>query len=407
MRRLLRGVRAALAAAGIVAAGVVVAPSAAHAAGTARFVIAEFGYQSGWRVERHERVAADITGDRRADIVGFGDAGVWTAVAAGGGNFNSPRFVIADFGYNTGWRVPRHARFVVDISGDGRADIVGVGEYVTYSALSRGDGTFEPMRVAMTGFNAASVPFTYYAEDVNADRRADLIWISDGIVAIALSNGDGTFAAPYAATYEFGATQFAATRVVHLDTDRVAEVLAMRDNGGFHDAPLVVARQGPNGRFLPSEPTGASGYFDAIADVNGDGFADLVAYSLYANDGTYVALGMGAGTFANYTKAISYFAYNQGWNSDRPRTLANLSSDNRADLVGFGYSGVVTSFGQANGTFAPARLAIADFGQQTGWRVDRHVRILADITADNRADIVAFGDAGVWVAVAAPDGTFL
>jgi hypothetical protein len=28
-------------------------------------------------VEQHPRFLADITGDRRADVVGFGDAGVW------------------------------------------------------------------------------------------------------------------------------------------------------------------------------------------------------------------------------------------------------------------------------------------------------------------------------------------
>lgn len=385
--------------------GTVALPSAAHAAGTARFVIADFGYQTGWRVDRHVRTVADVTGDRRGDIVAFGDAGVWTAVSVGGGNFASPRFVIANFGYNSGWRVPRHSRFVVDINGDRRADIVGIGEHATYSALSNGDGTFGPMQVAMTGFNAASVAFTYYAEDVNADRMADLIWISDGIIAFALSNGDGTFAAPYAATHEFGATQFGRRLVKNLDSDPRAEVVAMRDTGGYHDAPLVVARQDANGRFLPSQPSGASGYFDTIADVNGDGAADLIAYSLYAADGTYVALNTGSGTFFPYHLAIAYYAANQGFGS-APRFVATLDSNIRADMIAFAWSGVITSVADPDGTFAPQRLAIGDFGGQSGWRVDRHVRLVADLTADNRHDVIGFGDQGVWVAVARPDGTF-
>ena len=42
-----------------------------------------------WRVERNPRAVADITGDRCADIVGFGDTGVWTARGNGDGTFNS------------------------------------------------------------------------------------------------------------------------------------------------------------------------------------------------------------------------------------------------------------------------------------------------------------------------------
>ena len=42
-----------------------------------RRVIDGFGYEAGtWRVERHPRFLADLTGDGRADIVGFGNAGV-------------------------------------------------------------------------------------------------------------------------------------------------------------------------------------------------------------------------------------------------------------------------------------------------------------------------------------------
>ena len=57
----------------------------------------------------------------------------------------------------------------------------------------------------------------------------------------------------------------------------------------------------------------------------------------------------------------------------------------------------------------PARrsLVIADFGFEAGgWRVDKHPRFLADITGDGRADIVGFGNDGVYVALSNGDGTF-
>jgi hypothetical protein len=51
-------------------------------------VVSNFGFSAGgWRVERHPRFLADLTGDGRADIVGFGDGGVWVSLNNGNGGF--------------------------------------------------------------------------------------------------------------------------------------------------------------------------------------------------------------------------------------------------------------------------------------------------------------------------------
>jgi hypothetical protein len=43
-----------------------------------KLVLEDFGYNSGagWRVEKHPRFIADLTGNKVGDIVGFGDDGV-------------------------------------------------------------------------------------------------------------------------------------------------------------------------------------------------------------------------------------------------------------------------------------------------------------------------------------------
>src|SRR3954467_9852259 len=43
--------------------------------------------------------------------------------------FQAPQLVVGNFGFNAGgWRVDQHPRLVVDVTGDNRADIVGFGK---------------------------------------------------------------------------------------------------------------------------------------------------------------------------------------------------------------------------------------------------------------------------------------
>src|SRR5262249_7615587 len=106
-----------------------------------RLALRGFGENAGsWHVDRHPRVLGDVTGEGRADIVGFGDAGVYVALSNGDGSFTMAAG-IAGFGVDQGWRVDQHPRFLADVTGDGRADIVGFGDDGVYVAFSNGDGS--------------------------------------------------------------------------------------------------------------------------------------------------------------------------------------------------------------------------------------------------------------------------
>ncbi|MEV8017283.1 FG-GAP-like repeat-containing protein [Streptomyces sp. NPDC086554] len=96
----------------------------------AKLVLNDFGLAQGWTAAKHLRFLADVTGDGNRDIVGFGNEGVWVAHSHGGGQFEQAQLVCRGFGYNDdagAWRVDRHPRFLADITGDGRVDIVGFG----------------------------------------------------------------------------------------------------------------------------------------------------------------------------------------------------------------------------------------------------------------------------------------
>src|SRR5438045_4027296 len=61
----------------------------------------EMTYERGWTGE-NPRMLADVNGDGKQDLVGFGYDGVWLATSTGT-QFNAA-FVLADFGYQSGWR---------------------------------------------------------------------------------------------------------------------------------------------------------------------------------------------------------------------------------------------------------------------------------------------------------------
>ena len=323
----------------------------------------DLGYNQGWRVDQHPRFVADVTGDGKADIVGFGGAGVYVAVSNGDGTFQPARRVLDEFrGSSRGWSVDRHPRFVADVTGDGKADIVGFGDAGVYVAVSNGDGTFQAVRRVVDNFGTQQGwrvdQHPRFVADVTGDGKADIVGFGDAGVYVAVSNGDGTFQA--------------ARRVV--------------DNFGTQQGWRV--DQHP--RF--------------VADVTGDGKADIVGFG---DAGVYVAVSNGDGTFQAARRVVDNFGVQQGWRVDQhPRFVADVTGDGKADIVGFGDAGVYVAVSNGDGTFQPARRVLDNLGTQQGWSVDRHPRFVADVTGDGKADIVGFGNAGVYVAVSNGDGTF-
>jgi hypothetical protein len=97
--------------------------------------------------------AHDLTGDGRADVVGFGDAGMYVALNDGNGTFQPLQLAIDNFGYIAGgWRVEKHPRFLADLTGDAAADTAGFGDAGMYVALNDGNGTFQPLLLAIDNF---------------------------------------------------------------------------------------------------------------------------------------------------------------------------------------------------------------------------------------------------------------
>jgi hypothetical protein len=103
-----------------------------------------------------------------------------------------------------------------------------------------------------------------------------------------------------------------------------------------------------------------------LADVNGDGNADIVAFG---NGGVHVSLANGSGGFgAQAVTLAGAFNPGNGWTSDNSfhRELADVNGDHMADIVGFSNGGVYVSLATGGGNFAPFSI-----GVQSGQRLDQ------------------------------------
>ncbi|KAJ3533526.1 hypothetical protein NMY22_g7295 [Coprinellus aureogranulatus] len=161
----------------------------------------DFTYSSGgWRVEKHPRFVADLTGDGTVDIIGFSDAGVVVAIGNGDGTFQSSNLVLEAFGYNRGWRVDQHPRFIADVNGNGCGDIVGFASDGVYVALNKGNGTFDtPKRVVEgfgtnQGFRVDKHP--RFLADLTGNGTADIIGFGESWVWVSYNDGAGNFSSP-------------------------------------------------------------------------------------------------------------------------------------------------------------------------------------------------------------------
>lgn len=89
----------------------------------------------GWTNELYPRLVVDLNANGRSDIVGFGHDGLWASLSAGD-TFAEPTLLARAMAFGAGgWTTTRHVRIAGDFDGDGTPDLVGFGDdgvYVIY-----------------------------------------------------------------------------------------------------------------------------------------------------------------------------------------------------------------------------------------------------------------------------------
>lgn len=262
---------------------------------------------------------------------------------------------------------------VGDMNGDGRADVVAthvgdMGSSELYVALGDGRGGLSSLRVYSAGENSSYLALG----DVNGDHRLDVVttqmsW-GIGSIRVFLGNGDGTLSSAYY-SYKIG-TAGNRPAVADLNGDGRADIVAGNTNGTV--SIMLAASKGKSLFQTPQTVTVAGSTVRigpvAVADVTGDGKLDVVA--LAQPDGVYTLAGNGVGGFSPARQSFGYGS---------TLAIGDVNGDGRADLVTEAWGEVRVQMGAGDGTFGPA---ISYYG--TGGSA----LALADVNGDQSLDIV-------------------
>jgi Bacterial Ig-like domain (group 3)/FG-GAP-like repeat len=262
---------------------------------------------------------ADVNGDGKLDLIvgtqctggvpGCSSGTIAILLGNGDGTFGTVVTYSTGGSYLGGsWVVGPSSVAVVDVNGDGNADVVVASKCETspvcnpvgYSGavsvlLGNGDGSFQAAVVYSSGAeNATSV----VAGDLNDDGKIDLVvsnfcsnvtvdyCYQDGVVGVLLNKGDGTF--QNVVTYDFGGHPVSSVTLADVNADGKPDVVAVGtcaegppfcNNGTGIAAVMLGNGDGTlNGSVLYD--SGGNAPSSVLAsDVNRDGSPDLVVAS--------------------------------------------------------------------------------------------------------------------------------
>jgi hypothetical protein len=305
-------------------------------------------------------VMGDFNGDGLRDLVVSSPSslaaqtGIWMLFGKSGGGFRTP----AELPRTTGG----YAAYVTsaDLNGDGKPDLITIDTTNNvYTRINKGDGTFQAPTSYPAGTNAAFVT----AGDVNGDGVPDIL------------------------------VAFGRPTAVNTSPPASPLLLVSKAAGGYNAAIAVT--------------TGPNTLTALLSDVNGDGKLDLIAanagYPNFDTNGVNpgylsVSLGNGNGTFQTATK------YNVGLYPSSV-TLADVNGDGRADLIAGTTTTTASSigvlFGNGNGTFQNPTLL-----KTYAWTGSV---VVADLDGDQKPDLIVdhlSGDSPLGIMRGNGDGTF-
>ena len=158
--------------------GVYVSLSTDTGFGPVNLWTSSYSYDRGWRTNTHPRFVEDVNGDEKADIIGFSSVGVYVSLSDGK-SFKPAVQVLDTFSYNKGWRNNFHPRFVKDVNGDYKADIIGFSSIGVFISLEVSDpkGDFQKDTTLPAG--------TYHYDTLNIPAGVTVTFTGDVTIIVS------------------------------------------------------------------------------------------------------------------------------------------------------------------------------------------------------------------------------
>jgi len=406
----------------------------------------EFGSGGYWRNEHYLRILADITGDGRADVVGFRRHSMEAGLSSESDNFlpswREDNVLSMQF---PRWSENRRSFHLVDVNGDGIADIVGLDWDGVRVGLFGGKDSFPSLELLDLWITLPDttdwIPFRHppylvhpprffslggprgtprHLVDFDGDGLPDIIGHSPSTIAVALNTGksfEHTFDAEFSSG-SFGPTG-SVSLVGDINGDGRADIVVLRRNesNSTHSFTLYFALSYGNRlgaqiqTNIETESLATSrrhNFF--LNDVNGDGKADFI---FAGRKGLYVALSTGRG-FAEPTLWIANYGTNTLFSVDPwlKLTMADVNGDGKADVIAFHGETVGVALSTGNSFAEPKDWTMGTnyWGSgQSRWRAPNSIwtshqtvsnfRTFADVNGDGLPDLVGFDSDGVWVSL--------